>query len=253
MSESRPGPRPRTRLRFIAAVSVAFLVSACHGSPQASTPANNTPAGSAPASSAPPPPDNGVSALPATEVLTKAKTALATARSYHIVGKIVRPVGSYNMDLTIGGSSVYGTVDHMGESVELFRIGTYLYVKTSSRVFDEYVKTDIIPMLQGKYARLVLGTRVGGLANLVDISHLVDPTGKATKGEPKVVNGVPTITLIEPDSGSKLYVATTGEPYPIRREVPNGEGGFDFMAYNQPVTINPPPDGQIVDITQYLK
>ena len=75
--------------------------------------------------------------------------------------------------------------------------------------------------------------------------------GSLGKDGQKDIRGTKSIVL----SGSKdtrVYVAIDGEPY-LERVLPPGGGTLDFMDYGTPVTLNPPPPGQVVDIAKIAK
>src|SRR5262245_32663972 len=90
------------------------------------------------------PTDNGVSALPAAEVLLRATSALVGSRSFHLTGEFGRgPEGEVaSVDLRIVGTSGRGTVvfpatcrpcitrvDGAGWTFEVLRVGDDGYVK----------------------------------------------------------------------------------------------------------------------------
>lgn len=76
-------------------------------------------------------------------------------------------------------------------------------------------------------------------------------------GERKDIGGVPTITILDSRnstaSGTKISVATTGEPYPIRWDF--GLGAIadfsDFGTTTDP--IGQPPPAEVVDLTAVLR
>jgi hypothetical protein len=73
-----------------------------------------------------------------------------------------------------------------------------------------------------------------------------------TKGKPKTIDGKQAITLTSGTSSDEgaLYVATEGEPYPLRIESTKGEGKVDFTGYGDPVKIEAPPSDLVVDVTK---
>jgi hypothetical protein len=59
------------------------------------------------------------------------------------------------------------------------------------------------------------------------------------------VNGQPAIsvTSTRPAGGGTLYVATTGEPFPLKLEgSKSNEGSVTFDRWNEPVELKPPPN-----------
>ena len=49
-----------------------------------------------------------------------------------------------------------------------------------------------------------------------------------------------------------LYVATTGEPYPLRLEPADGSGGVDFSNFGSAPKVEAPPADQILDVAALM-
>ena len=86
------------------------------------------------------------------------------------------------------------------------------------------------------------------LFGLANVDELLKPTGKLTKGKATEINGAPAIAL--DDSGSKLYIATTGEPYPLKMMPPGTQKGeLTFSDFGSTFAdLKLPPDSQVVDL-----
>ncbi|ACU69078.1 hypothetical protein Caci_0123 [Catenulispora acidiphila DSM 44928] len=83
------------------------------------------------------------------------------------------------------------------------------------------------------------------------LAQIMQGIGSLGKDGQKDIRGTKSIVL----SGSKdtrVYVAIDGQPF-LERVLPPGGGTLDFMDYNTPVTLNPPPPGQVVDIAKIAK
>ena len=91
----------------------------------------------------------------------------------------------------------------------------------------------------------------GSLASSLDTAEILKPEGTVTKGEAKVVNGVPTIALVDGTAGT-FYIATQGEPYPIRFEGKAGEGGIDFSEFNASGAVTAPAASEVFDLQSIL-
>jgi hypothetical protein len=228
---------------------VAALVSGC-GSQGGN-------AGTPTATPTPTPSDNGIAALPAADILTKAVTALKGASSVHINGQITTGGKTIGLDLKVTDKNLgVGTLTMDGQTVELTRTGTNVYMKADAAFWKQFAgdKGDVIAtLLQGKYLKAsTTDATYGQLAGFFDLVDQMDLTGEATKGETKTINGTPAISLVEKggDSPGTLWVATQGEPYPLRLEGPTGEGAIDFTEYNQPVDIRTPPADQVIDVSK---
>lgn len=83
------------------------------------------------------------------------------------------------------------------------------------------------------------------------LAQIMQGIGSLGKDGQKDIRGTKSIVL----SGSKdtrVYVAIDGSPF-LERVLPPSGGTLDFMDYNSPVTLNPPPPGQVVDIAKISK
>jgi hypothetical protein len=81
------------------------------------------------------------------------------------------------------------------------------------------------------------------------VDGLLGSTGTLSKGEEKEIGGVPAIGLKDPgDPDSVLYVATTGEPYPLQ-VVGKGGSALVFSAFGKTFTdITKPAAAKVVDL-----
>lgn len=83
------------------------------------------------------------------------------------------------------------------------------------------------------------------------LAQIMQGIGALGKDGQKDIHGAKSIVL----SGAKdtrVYVAIDGQPY-LERVLPPGGGTLDFTDYGTPVTLNPPPPGQVVDIAKLTK
>ena len=83
------------------------------------------------------------------------------------------------------------------------------------------------------------------------LSQVMQGIGALDKDGQKDIRGTKSIVL-SGGKGTRVYVAIDGQPF-LERVLPPGGGTLDFMDYDQPVTLNPPPPGQVVDIAKIAK
>jgi hypothetical protein len=202
------------------AVSIALAVAAATlGGCQKNDTGTAAPTATTPASSAPA--DNGVAALTADEILAKAKAALGQAKSFHAKGNVVQGADKTDVDLKVNGTDFIGSISMKAAKVELLAIGKDKYIRPNEQFWT------LTTGARGKTMATLVGNRwVTGAGNdksfaelfsIGSVDELLKPTGKLTKGEPKTIDGVQTIGLKDSaDPDSVLYVATTGEPYPVQ-------------------------------------
>lgn len=245
-------------IRLLIAVPAAVLLLAGCGEDSTSGSGNPAASGSASASATTGGGD-AVSALAADEILKKATAALQDAGSVRIKGEGGTGAQRFTIDMRYADANSTGTLGVNGQSVELRKLGQTVYVKGSREFWIGNGGASAADVLSGKWLKTPLtDKRFSGLSQLTDLGEaadsLLDPDGTITKGEQKTVNGVPCVGLDSSGKdGGTLWVATTGEPYPVRIEPGAGsgqEGALDFSGYGDPVTVEAPPADQVVDVSK---
>jgi hypothetical protein len=202
-------------------------------------------------------PDNGVSALSADEILAKAKTALGAATSFHLKGDITEDNVKSSVDLTYKGKDGKGSFSTGGTTFDVVKIGNDIYMKAPDDFWKQMIPAGqaqdaALLLLHGKWVKVdATNAQFSGFTTLFDTNEMIKPSGTLSKGDTGTTNGVPTIALAESD-GSKLYIATRGEPLPVRIEGKPGDGGLDFSDYGAPVEITAPSSDQVFDLKQLL-
>ena len=137
-------------------------------------------------------------------------------------------------------------VSILGITFELIHIGDELYLKGSPSFYERIGVTRTVPA--GSWIKTTVSTTQSSqLASFTNLSRevglLLTSTGGVTKGQTTNLNGQPVIEL--KPSGKlytgKLYIATTGEPYPLKLEKHGRETGTTtFTEWNKPVSVNAP-------------
>ncbi len=211
----------RRAFALTAAAAMAAMVtgaaSACGGTTTAAGPPTN-----GGATTATGPPTNGLEKKSPAEVLRAAAAALRAAKSVHIVGS--DPPGHF--DYRMQGSSTIGTITLPGEQTRFRVIG------------------------RDAYARIDRGHNAGRWLKSPHFKEFTlaqwasNPFSGYGPLEPKVqqatVNGR-KVVVVNWRNGSKLDVANTGPPYPLREDF---KGNYPvrvvFSEYNVPVDIAAP-------------
>jgi len=228
----------RARLvMVIAAVGAAALVAGCatQGSGTSPTPSPSVA-------------DNGVSALSANEILEKAKTALAGVDSFRMKGAALEDNEKIDIDFKVKGDDVGGTMSFQGMTLEIIRIGNDAYIKADA-LFQTLLgsQPQLLNMIKGKYLKVnASDERFKQFTQISNPEELLKPEGTVTKGEAKTVNGKPAIAIIDDKDKGKMYIATVGDPLPLRIEDESGANGMDFT-YDETITVTAPPTDQVVD------
>jgi hypothetical protein len=190
---------------------------------------------------------NGVESKSAQQILEATKAAASSAVSVHIEGSIQangKPI-SLDMEL-LAGKGGKGTISQEGFTVQIVQSGGAVYINGSSAFYTHVAGPTAAALLQGKWLKAPAGSgELASLASLTDLGKLLDTAlsghGAVTKGPVKTVNGQKAIELRDATKDGSLFVATTGQPYPLQILKSGGETGkVTFDRWNKPVTITAP-------------
>jgi hypothetical protein len=222
---------------ILATFGAATVLAGC--STQAAT--------STPSATASPPADNGVSALAANEILEKARTALGDAKSVRIKGSATEDNEEMEFDFKISGDDIVARIKGPDMTVEIIRIGADAYLKADA-MWEALLQTQpqILNLIKGKYVKVNANDdRFKEFTDLTNPEQILTPEGNISKGDVKTINGTPAIGLVDEKDKSTLYVATVGEPLPLRVEDTTGNA-LDFT-YDEAVAVTAPPAAEVVD------
>ncbi|BFU45049.1 hypothetical protein KRMM14A1004_32860 [Krasilnikovia sp. MM14-A1004] len=231
----------------VALVGAVALLAGCQDAETRSTP-------SATASATPSAPTgNGVAALAPDEILQRAKDALKKAKSFQVKGTVNDGSQVISVDFGVSGADFAGSMSVGGARVDLLAIGGKRYMRPSEKFWSA--------SLDPKQAKLFAKTfrdrwitvadsdkQFAALFSAGDVDELLKPTGTVTKGAEKEVAGQPAITLVDGKPSQLLFIATSGEPYPLQV---TGDGGsaMTFSGFGEPVPgLRPPPADKVVDL-----
>jgi hypothetical protein len=245
-------------VRLLVAVPAAVLLAAGCGDDTTAGSGSPVPTSSASASASAPA-GNGVAALTADEILKKATAALQSAGSVHIKGQGGSATERFAIDLRYSDGNSTGTLGVQGKTIDLRKVGQSVYLKGDREFWMGIGGEGAAQLLTGKWLKTPLtDKRFSGLSELTDLDKaaegILDPDGTITKGGQKTINDVPCVGLVSSGKdGGTLWVATEGEPYPVRLEpsASSGEqGALDFTEYGEKFTVQTPPAEQVVDVSK---
>ncbi|HEX6869951.1 MAG TPA: hypothetical protein VF163_02540 [Micromonosporaceae bacterium] len=236
----------RVRLALVPVAIAAALVGGCAttGDPAANPSSSTTQT------------SNGVADLTADEILAKAKTALAAAKSFHVKGETTEEGAAAKIDMKFAGKDFAGTVESAGMTLELVRVGADLYMKAPVEFWQSFVPKEqqaALALLNGKYVKVdATSPDFSAMANAFNTDELVKPEGTVSKGEAKTINGTPAIGLVDSKDNAVLYIATVGEPLPLKAEGPSGTGSLEFTEYNATFDIKAPAAAEVFDLKSIM-
>jgi hypothetical protein len=203
------------------------------------------------------PSDNGVAAKTPGAILSAASNAVANVNAVHVSGALASGSSQTTLDLSlVSGKGGRGSLSQGGVSFQLVALNRQLYINGSPSFWQQFGGAAAAQKLSGKWLKAPATGQFASLAMLVDaralFSQLLSNHGKLTKGKTTTVRGHKVIAVTDSARGGTLFVATTGQPYPIEI-VRNGSPGgrVDFDRFNQPVTLSAPPNA--IDVSQLNK
>lgn len=245
--------------RVLMAVSAAALVATACGDDTTEPGAAPSQAGTSSSAAA----GDDLSALPAAEILTRAKAAIQGAKSVHLTGGGTSGSDSFEIDMRYGAEgAATGTVSSGGQTIELRRDGETIYLKAPAAFWQSSgAGAEAAKLFGDKFLKAPLtDQRVGQLATFTDkdafVSQVLDPGGELTKGDTKDIRGTKAVGLVSKggtDDGGTLYVAAEGQPYPLQLApdaAGSDQGQLDFLDYDAPVDVEVPPAAETVDVAQ---
>lgn len=204
------------------------------------------------------PTDNGVSALAADEILERAKGALQQAKSYRMKGNGSSDGKKMSLDFRVSGTDVGGRLTMDGANIEVLAIAGHQYIRPDEKFWSTFAGPDkaheFAKLMGDKWVAVPNGDKsFGGLFGAANVDEILKPDGTLTKGEPKDLDGTKAIGLVDGGAeGGTLYVATTGEPYPLRMvSTKPAEGQVSFTDFGATFDdLKAPAEADVVDLAQ---
>jgi hypothetical protein len=252
----------RTRTIKLATVTLAataaVLLTGCqnNGNAEGDSPAPAA-ASATPSTAA----DNGVAALTADQILERARTALRGTTSYRIKGTMTSEGQRAALDFKTSGKDLSGSMATGPAKVQLLAVGGQQYIKPNEQFWammgDPKKAKNIAKLMGDRWAKVPADQKdLAGLFNAASVDEVLDNSGKVTKGPTKEIDGVPAVGLVDNGSdGGTLYIATVGEPYPLRIEAPKaGDGQITFSDFGATFAeLKAPAEAEVVDFAELAK
>lgn len=217
--------------------------------------------------------DDDIASLSAEQIADRSRDALLQVSSLHLSarGSLDGSGDRMSVDLTLDrAGNCAGGVD-MGEdgSVEIVKRADDVWLKPDRAFWETHVPiggATFDAILDGRYlqakaddARLLTVTEVCDLdtfRELITDNRDAAERGTLTKGRETEVDGAPVIPVTRAQGEERLtvYVATEGEPYPVRITVQGAEeeGTVNFSGFDRPVPAETPAASETVDVTALL-
>jgi hypothetical protein len=199
---------------------------------------------------------NGVQDKSPTDILAATKVASDAARSVHVSGSIVSAGSPITLDMNLlAGKGGRGQLSESGLSFELIQVGKTVYIKGSPAFYKHIGGSAAAQLLQGKWLKApASNSDFASLSQLTDLRQLVDQTlsnhgSSLTKLGTSTIDGQKVVGITDKSKGGTLYIAATGQPYPIQiAKSGSGGGKITFDRWNSSVTLAAPANA--IDVAQ---
>jgi hypothetical protein len=247
VSQVSHAPAVASRRRLAVVVAMALMPTAACGSIPGLSPGSEAKAPAAKPSAPPSPKENGIAARQGKQIFQAAAKALESAPSVHMKGAQLSKGDKIGIDMRSDRSSFTGTMQgpFNGRTISLtiMQTGGKVYVRGK-----EFIRAAAGAAAANKTGDrwLELGSAQEARANDMDFTvnrfakELLKPRGRIIKAKkPTTIAGQPAIAI--QDSQSRLYIATTGQPYPLRiMNLRNRRAVVNFTEYGAPLQITAP-------------
>ena len=211
-----------------------------------------SPGASEPAAS----PGNGIEDLTPEKILARATDALEKAGSFQFKGEMADNDDLMSVDLKVDGDDVMGTIDNAGSKIHLLLVGGQPYFKANASFWKETAGpegTGLARLIGDRWVKVAPDDKdFADIFKIADPYELLKPDGKIVKGESKTIAAGPAVVLIDKDDESRLYVATTGEPYPLLIKGPDDEGELVISGFGASFPeIEKPAESDVLDFSEF--
>jgi hypothetical protein len=199
---------------------------------------------------------NGVADKSPADILAATKLASDGARSVHVAGSLVSGGSPITLDMNLlAGRGGRGQLSEGGLSFQLIQVGKTVYIKGSPAFYKHIGGTAAAQLFQGKWLKApASNSDFASLSQLTNLRLLLDQTlsehGTAlTKTDSATIAGQKAVGITDKTKGGTLYIAATGQPYPIQITKTGAEGGkISFDRWNGAVTLAAPANA--IDVAQ---
>lgn len=198
---------------------------------------------------------NGVASKSPNEIVTAALGAIDAAKSAHISGSVVSANSPITLNLAlVSGKGGRGAMSEGGLGFQIIVINKEVYINGSPAFWRHFGGATAAQVFKGKWLKAPARGQFGSLAQLSDLHALLGTVlsthGALTKTGTTTINGQSAVGIRDTTNGGTLYVATTGQPYPIEILKGGTQGGRIVLnGFNDPVSLTAPADA--IDISKF--
>jgi len=188
---------------------------------------------------------NGEAKKPAAQVVADAKKAALAASSVHVTGAGSDNGQPLKLDLTIGRSGAKGHIVESGASFDLVRVGDTVYVKGDDAFLKKFAGAAAATLFHDRWLKgSINDAQLGALAPLTDLGQffggVLDQHGVLTNKGETTRHGAKVVEIRDSTQGGSLFVAATGDPYPVALAGGGQQGDVEFADWNVDAEIAAP-------------
>jgi hypothetical protein len=204
--------------------------------------------------------DNGITSKPAGQILAATRAAAQSASSVHVTARSTVHGAKLTLNAHLAKDRGYAHLSFASIGVTAVRVGDTLYIK-GNPTFDARLEMNRgVRVPTGTWLKGPASGPLGQIGAFIDMEKevplILSGSGKITKGKTAKLSGQPAIILKQEHKlyAGVLYVAATGQPYPLKLTKTGQETGqITFTGWNDPVTVTPPTNAVEISQLQPLK
>lgn len=193
---------------------------------------------------------NGIEEKSADEILAEATAAAKGASAVHVAGQMEE----IELDISlVKGEGATGRITQGEGTAEIIVVGDEIYLKGDDAFYQSIGGDAVVRALGDRWLKIPAGgDGFESFEQITDMEALIDaalrPEGSIEKGEVEDVDGTPAIGLTSSERRGTLFVATKGEPLPLKIVGEGDRGEVTFDGWNEPVELEAPTD--VLDIAE---
>jgi hypothetical protein len=198
---------------------------------------------------------NSVASKSAQDILKQSQQAADAATSVHVSGKLSSSGTPIKLDLNlVAGKGARGEISQNGISFKLILVGNTAYISGSPSFYRSLGGSAAAQLFDGKWLKAsATSGDFASFGQLGDMRKLIDSTlsghTSVKKGATSSVGAQQAIAITDTAKGGTLYVATTGQPYPLQISKTGSESGtITFDNWNKAISIAAPANA--VDLSE---
>lgn len=189
---------------------------------------------------------NGLAAKSPDMIVQEANNAIAHASSVHVAGSISNNSVPLTLDLVlVSGRGGSGELSEGGLTFRVITVGPSVYIQGTPAFWSHFAGPTVARTLDGQWLKAPASGQFAPIAALTNMSELFGKVllshGTLEKVGTRTLNGRQVVGVRDSKAGGVLYVAATGQPYPVEViKQGTGAGRIVFDRINRTVDLAPP-------------